>query len=65
MTQDELIEHCKKAQAAFRALTPEERFAWLVSQGFINSRGELTKRCGGDAELEPHALETLTRKKID
>lgn len=47
-------EIAEEARAAFERSrqTPEEHFKRLVRRGFINSRGELTKLLGGEAEPE-------------
>ena len=35
--------------------TPQEHFDRLVRRGWINSRGEVTRILGGDAEPEAHS----------
>jgi hypothetical protein len=35
--------------------TPQEHFARLIRRGWINSKGEVTRILGGDAEPEPHS----------
>lgn len=40
----------KRFSARFSALTPQQRFRWLIGRGLIDASGNLTTRCGGDAE---------------
>ncbi len=52
-----LRELAAEALAALSA-TPEQpgqRFQRLIQLGWINARGEVTKRLGGEADPEPHA----------
>ena len=50
--QTQLLERAKERMRIFSEKTPAERFAWLVKQGLIDRNGNLTKRCGGDADPE-------------
>lgn len=40
-------------EEAFDSMTPEEHFQEMVDSGLINSKGQLTKIYGGDADPEP------------
>lgn len=50
----EIGEEARKALANSKE-TPQEHFARLVRRGWINSKGEVTRLLGGDAEPEPHS----------
>lgn len=45
--------------------TPEETWARLIKLGFINSRGEVTKLLGGDADPEPGAINVLNEQSTN
>lgn len=51
-TSEELAREAREALARSNE-TPEEHFARLVRRGWINSKGEVTRIFGGDAEPEP------------
>jgi hypothetical protein len=42
-------------EASAREMTPLEHFERMVRDGLINRKGQLTKRYGGEGELEPDA----------
>lgn len=49
-SQRRLAERAVEEGKQFSALTPRQRFRWLVGRGLIDANGNLTTRCGGDAE---------------
>lgn len=54
------IEELRAALEATR-LPPEEGFARMVAWGLVNSKGQLTKLFGGDADPEPGAQRPTER----
>ena len=52
------IEEMRAAlEASARSMTPKEHFQRMIRSGLLNSKGQLTKRYGGEGELEPEALQ--------
>jgi hypothetical protein len=47
----EIAREAREALAKSRE-TPREHFDRLIREGFINSKGEVTRKLGGDAEPE-------------
>ncbi len=47
-------------EASYRSMTPHEHFQRMVRNGLIDSQGQLTKLCGGEAEFEPGAHRPAT-----
>lgn len=54
------IEEMRAALEATK-LPPKENFARMVRHGLINSKGQLTKLFGGDADPEPGAQRPTER----
>jgi hypothetical protein len=52
-TPEELAAEAREVWRKHPPKQGRELFIWLVRKGFINARGEVTKRIGGSAELEP------------
>jgi hypothetical protein len=52
-------EEMKAALARAHELPPLERFHRMVRRGLIDKEGRLTKLYGGEAELDPEAIEYL------
>ncbi|SFI76079.1 hypothetical protein [Planctomicrobium piriforme] len=51
---EEMRDALKRADAM---MSPREHFAHMVKRGLINSKGELTKKYGGTAEVEVGEVE--------
>lgn len=49
----ELAAEAREARRRRPPRTAHEHFVWLVRKGFINSKWEVTRLIGGDAEPEP------------
>jgi len=58
-TPEEIAREAREALSRGPQMSPRELFVWLVRQGFINGQGQVTKRIGGSADLEPN-YETWT-----
>lgn len=56
---EELAREAREALSRGPQMSPRARFIWMVRQGFINAKGEVTRLIGGSAEPEPH-YETWT-----
>jgi hypothetical protein len=58
-TPEELAREAREALSRRPEMSPREYFTWLVRQGFINAKGEVTRLIGGSAKPEPN-YETWT-----
>jgi hypothetical protein len=58
-TPEEIAREAREALARRPPMSPREHFTWLVRQGFINGKGQVTRLIGGSAEPEPN-YETWT-----
>jgi hypothetical protein len=59
LTPEEIAKEARKALSRRPPMSPREYFTWMVRQGFINGKGQVTKLIGGSAEPEPN-YETWT-----
>ncbi len=51
-TPEQLAREAREALARRAPMTPREHFTWMVRQGMINARGQVTRLIGGSAEPE-------------
>jgi hypothetical protein len=52
-TPEQLAREAREALSRRPGMTSREHFTWMVRQGLINARGEVTRLIGGSAEPEP------------
>jgi hypothetical protein len=58
-TPEEIAREAREALSRAPQRSPREHFTWLIQQGFINAKGQVTKLIGGSADPEPN-YETWT-----